>query len=124
LEALKSNTSVPGNTLFCRIDPELDLMPRRRLSGLRFAPPQLEASRKTEVDLTQTIAESLAQFLDSRAIRIEFQNNKTTGKILAQIIENQSERVVREGPVIFTERKETAGKGVGRGGFKAKQPSF
>ena len=106
MEALKPNNSVLENTVNRRFDLGPYLMSRRRLSALRFAPPQVE----TEVNLAQTIAEGLAQFLDSQAIRIEFQNNKTTGEVLARIIQHQSGQVVREGPVIFTGKGKPPGK--------------
>lgn len=100
MEALKPNNSVLGNTLNRRIDLKPYLMPRIRLSDLRFDRPQVEESQKTEADLTQPIKEGLDQFLDSQDIRIEFQKNKTTGEVVARIIQNQSGQVVREIPVI------------------------
>ena len=66
--------------------------PKRRL--------QVEESQKTEVDPTQNIKEGLDQFLDSQDTRIEFQKNKTTGEVVARIIQNQSGQVVREIPII------------------------
>ena len=100
MEVLKPNTSVLENTLYRRIDLQPYLMPRRRLSGLRFDRPQVEESQKTEADLTQTIKEGLDLFLDSQDVRIEFQKNKTTGEVVVRIIQNQSGRVVREISVI------------------------
>jgi uncharacterized FlaG/YvyC family protein len=100
VEALKPNNPVFENTLTRRLDLEPFLIPRSQLSAQRFAPSQTEESRKTEVDLTQAIKKGLDLFLDSQDIRIEFQKNKTSGEVVARIIQNQSGQVVKEIPVI------------------------
>jgi uncharacterized FlaG/YvyC family protein len=100
MEALRPNNSVLNFTLNRRIDSEPYLLPRIRLSGLRFDQPHKEESQQTEVNPTETSKEGLNQFLDSQNMRVEFQKNKTTGEVVARIIQNQSGQVVREISVI------------------------
>ena len=121
MKDLRPHYSVLEYNAYRRIDSGPYPASRKRPSGLSFHRPQIEEPKKNEVDLTQTIKEGLPQFLDSQDLRMEFQKNNTTGEVFVRLIRNISGQVVREGPVIFNGRMETAGKGESHGGIEAQQ---
>ena len=81
------------------ISTTFDLKPLKRPSLPTNSDLQgVEQLRLAKADTTQRISDGIKKFLTSRDVRLEYSIDKNTGKITVWIINNHSNRIIREIP--------------------------
>ncbi|MBL7180119.1 MAG: flagellar protein FlaG [Desulfobacterales bacterium] len=78
------------STVVASISPEKPYLP------INSDQQRIEQFSQVKADTTQKIADGIKNFLTSRDVRLEFSIDKNAGEITVRIIQNQTDRIIRE----------------------------